>query len=39
LALWGPRNPYPGKLGVVDEGAFADPILVDVDPIANIKTG
>jgi imidazolonepropionase-like amidohydrolase len=39
LALWGPRNPYPGKLGVVDEGAFADLILVDVDPIANIKTG
>jgi imidazolonepropionase-like amidohydrolase len=24
LALSGPRNPYPGKLGVVEEGALAD---------------
>ena len=24
LALSGPRNPYPGKLGVIEEGAFAD---------------
>ena len=24
LALSGKRNPYPGKLGVVEEGAFAD---------------
>jgi imidazolonepropionase-like amidohydrolase len=29
LALSGPRNPYPGKLGVVEEGALADLILVD----------
>ena len=36
LALSGPRNPYPGKLGVIEEGAFADLILVDGDPIANI---
>jgi imidazolonepropionase-like amidohydrolase len=36
LALSGPRNPYPGKLGVLEEGAFADLILVDGDPIANI---
>jgi imidazolonepropionase-like amidohydrolase len=36
LALSGPRNPYPGKLGVVEEGAFADLLLVDGDPIANI---
>ncbi len=37
LALSGKRNPYPGKLGVVEEGAFADLLLVDGDPLANIK--
>ena len=37
LALCGPRNPYPGKLGVVEEGALADLIVVDGDPLANIK--
>ena len=37
LALSGERNPYPGKLGVVEEGALADLLLVDGDPIANIK--
>lgn len=37
LALSGPRNPYPGKLGVIQEGALADLLLVDGDPIANIK--
>jgi imidazolonepropionase-like amidohydrolase len=37
LALAGPRNPYPGKLGVVEAGALADLLLVDGDPIANIK--
>ena len=36
LAMSGPRNPYPGKLGVVEEGALADLLLVDGDPIANI---
>jgi len=36
LALSGPCNPYPGKLGVVEEDALADLLLVD-DPIANIK--
>ncbi len=36
LALSGPRNPYPGKLGVVKEGALADLLLVDGDPIANL---
>ena len=36
LALSGPRNPYPGKLGIIEEGAFADLILVDGDPIASI---
>lgn len=37
LELSGPRNPYPGKLGVIEEGALADLLLVDGDPIANIK--
>jgi imidazolonepropionase-like amidohydrolase len=36
FALSGPRNPYPGKLGVVEEGALADLILVDGDPLANL---
>ena len=37
LALSGPRNPYPGKLGVVEEGAFADLLLVDGNPLENIE--
>ncbi len=36
LALSGPRNPYPGKLGVVEPGALADLLLVDGDPLANV---
>jgi imidazolonepropionase-like amidohydrolase len=36
LALSGPRNPYPGKLGVIEEGSLADMLLVDGDPIANL---
>jgi imidazolonepropionase-like amidohydrolase len=37
LGLSGPRNPYPGKLGVVEEGALADLLLVDGNPVENIK--
>jgi imidazolonepropionase-like amidohydrolase len=37
LAMSGPRNPYPGRLGVVTEGAFADLVLVDGDPVADIS--
>ena len=37
LAMSGERNPYPGKLGVIEEGALADLLLVDGDPIADIK--
>ena len=37
LALSGPRNPYPGKLGVIEEGAFADLLLVDGNPLENIN--
>ena len=37
LALSGKRNPYPGKLGVVEEGALADLLLVDGNPLQDIK--
>ncbi len=37
LAMSGKRNPYPGKQGVVEEGALADLLLVDGDPIADIS--
>ena len=37
LALSGKRNPYPGKLGVVEQGAFADLLLVDGNPLDNIN--
>ena len=37
LALSGERNPYPGKLGVIEEGALADLLLVDGNPIEDIK--
>lgn len=36
LARSGPRNPYPGKLGVVQAGALADLILVNGDPLADL---
>ena len=36
LALSGPRNPYPGKFGVVEEGALADLLLVDGVAVKNI---
>jgi imidazolonepropionase-like amidohydrolase len=36
LALSGLRSPYPGKLGVVQEGALADLLLVDGNPLDNI---
>jgi imidazolonepropionase-like amidohydrolase len=36
LAMSGPRNPYPGKLGVIAEGAWADLLMVDGDPLADI---
>ena len=37
LALSGKRNPYPGKLGVVEEGALADLLLVEGDPLKDFK--
>ena len=37
MALSGFINPYPGKIGVVEEGALADLLLVDGNPLENIK--
>jgi len=36
LALSGLRNPYPGKLGVVEQGALADLLVVDGNPLENL---
>jgi imidazolonepropionase-like amidohydrolase len=38
LELSGPRNPAPGKLGVVEVGALADMILVEGNPLEDITT-
>jgi imidazolonepropionase-like amidohydrolase len=37
MALSGFINPYPGKLGVVEEGALADLLLVDGNPLDDLK--
>jgi imidazolonepropionase-like amidohydrolase len=37
LQMSGKRNPYPGKLGVVEQGALADLLLVDGNPLQNIN--
>jgi imidazolonepropionase-like amidohydrolase len=36
LAMSGSRNPYPGKLGVIEEGALADLLVIDGNPIDDI---
>lgn len=37
-ALTGPRNPYPdGKLGVIEEGAYADMLIVEGNPLEDIS--
>jgi len=36
LQMSGRRNPYPGVLGRVEEGALADLLLVDGDPLTDI---
>lgn len=36
LALSGNRSPYKGKIGVIEEGALADLILVEGNPLENI---
>ena len=37
LALSNLRNPYPGRLGVVEAGAFTDLLLVDGNPLGDIR--
>lgn len=37
LQLSGLRSPYPGELGVIKEGALADVLLVDGDPIKDLS--
>ncbi|WP_119387965.1 metal-dependent hydrolase family protein [Taklimakanibacter lacteus] len=37
LAMSGLRNPYPGKIGVIEADAYADLLLIDGDPTADIK--
>ncbi|WP_419783181.1 amidohydrolase family protein [Maridesulfovibrio sp.] len=36
IALSGPRNPYPGKIGVIEKGALADIVLINGDPLKDI---
>jgi imidazolonepropionase-like amidohydrolase len=36
IKMCGPRDPYPGALGVVKEGALADLLLVDGNPLENL---
>ncbi|MCL7713261.1 metal-dependent hydrolase family protein [Stenotrophomonas mori] len=37
LALSGLRSPYSGRLGVVEEGALADLLLVEGDPLQDLQ--
>ncbi|MEZ9322623.1 amidohydrolase family protein [Vibrio sp. 10N.286.51.E5] len=38
LELTGPRNPYPeAKLGVIENGAYADILLIDGNPLEDIS--
>jgi imidazolonepropionase-like amidohydrolase len=36
LALSGKANPYPGRLGVIEDGAYADILIVDGNPLEDI---
>jgi imidazolonepropionase-like amidohydrolase len=36
-AMSGPRNPYPAKLGVIEAGALADLLVVEGNPIEDIR--
>ena len=37
LQLSGPRNPYPGVLGRIEEGALADLLLVEGNPLVDLS--
>jgi imidazolonepropionase-like amidohydrolase len=36
LHMSGPRNPYPGDLGIIKEGALADLLLVNGNPLKDL---
>jgi imidazolonepropionase-like amidohydrolase len=37
LAMSGPRNSYQGKLGIIEEGALADLLVIDGNPLDDIE--
>ncbi|MET0438471.1 MAG: amidohydrolase family protein [Devosia sp.] len=37
LLLSGERNPYPGRIGLIEEGAYADLLLVDGNPLEDLS--
>lgn len=37
-ALTGQNNPYPGKLGVIEEGAYADILIVNGNPLKDLAS-
>jgi imidazolonepropionase-like amidohydrolase len=37
LQLSGPRSPYPGVIGKIEEGAHADVLLIDGNPLEDIS--
>jgi imidazolonepropionase-like amidohydrolase len=37
LAMSGPRTPYAGQLGVIEQDALADVLLVNGDPVADLN--
>lgn len=37
LALSGPRTPYAGRLGVIEQNALADLLLVNGDPVTDLN--
>jgi imidazolonepropionase-like amidohydrolase len=37
LLMTGLRNPYPGRIGLVEEGAYADLLLVDGNPVEDLS--
>lgn len=36
LSMSGARNPYPEKLGVIEEGAYADLLIIDGSPLNDL---
>ncbi|TPV33419.1 amidohydrolase family protein [Paucihalobacter ruber] len=37
LAMSGKRSPYAGRIGVIEEGALADLLLIDGNPLENLE--